>query len=109
MGGSIPLHQVRRNRFLQFTNVLKDSAPDGLIGDFRAEALHQVQPGTRCRREVQVDALVGLQPGPHIRVLVRRVVVHDHFQAQVPGCLTFELLEEAQELIVAMTLYALTD
>ena len=52
---------------------------------------------------------VCLKPCHDLRVLMRRVVIDDYFKVQIPGCLAFELLEEAQKFVVAMTLHALTE
>src|SRR5919108_2853740 len=72
---------------------------DGLPGDDREEDLHEIQPRSGRGREVQRDPGVPSQPGPHVRMVVRAVVVADDVQlaARVrPG----DLAKELQELLV---------
>ena len=61
--------------------------------------LNEIQPRPRRRREVQRDPGVLVQPGPHVRVGVRAVVVAD--QVQLAARVGFrDLLEERQEFFV---------
>jgi hypothetical protein len=75
------------------------AAADGLAGDDAEEDLHHVQPGPRCRGEVQRDPGVFRQPGLHVRVLVGGVVVGDDVQLDA-GVSAGGLLQELQELFV---------
>src|SRR6516164_11047038 len=74
------------------------AAADRLPGDDREEDLDHVEPGPRCRREVQGDPGVLREPGPHVRVRVGAVVVTDDVQlaARVSPR---DLAQELQELL----------
>src|SRR6195952_5065243 len=78
---------------------------DRLAGDDPEEDLHHVQPGTRGRGEVQRDPRVALEPRLDPWMLVGGVVVGDHVQRH-PGIGLGDLLEELEELLVAVTLEA---
>src|SRR5881227_3239065 len=75
------------------------AAADGLPGDDREEDLHEIEPRPGRRREMQGDPGVPGQPGPHVWVGVRAVVVADDMQRH-PGISLRDLLEERQELLV---------
>src|SRR5947208_9367233 len=75
------------------------AAADGLPGDDREEDFHHVQPRPRGGREVQGDPGVLRQPGPHVRVVVRAVVVADDVQLAA-GVSLRDLAEKLQELLV---------
>src|SRR6476659_9049094 len=77
------------------------AAADRLAGDDSEEDLHQVQPGSRRRGEVQRDPRVAGQPGLDLGVLVGGVVVADDVQPP-PRVGLGDLLEETQELLVAV-------
>ena len=77
----------------------ESAAVDGLAFDDAEPDLDQVQPGPRGRGEVHVDLGVVGEPGLHLGVLVRGVVVHDQMQVLVgvgPG----QVAEEDQELLM---------
>src|SRR5438552_8864863 len=69
------------------------AAADGLPGDDREEDLNEVQPRPGRRREMQGDPGVPGQPGPHVGVGVRAVVVADDVQRH-PRVGPGDLLEE---------------
>ncbi len=73
------------------------------------EALDRVHPRGRGRGEVEDPAWVPSQPGPHLRVLVRAVVVQDHVDQFAGRHRRLDRVEEAQELLVAVTLHAAAD
>jgi hypothetical protein len=52
-----------------------------MVAAAKGLTVDQVEPGRRGRGEVQLDARVLGQPGPHHRVLVGGVAVADHVQA----------------------------
>ena len=73
------------------------------------EPLDRVEPRGRGRREVEGPARVPSEPCPHLGVLVTAVVV-EHDMDQLAGRdVTLETVEEANELLVAVTLHALPD
>jgi hypothetical protein len=58
---------------------------------------------------MDVEARSGRKPGPHFRMLVGRVVVHDEMNVEFGRDRGVDMLQEVQELLVAMTLSALRD
>jgi len=58
----VPVVDEGADRGHQFVHGGEGVAADGLAGDDREEALHEVRPGTAGRDEVQADPLV-LRPG----------------------------------------------
>jgi hypothetical protein len=78
------------------------AAVDGLLlGDGEPD-LDQVQPRPAGRGEVDLDPGIRGQPGLHLRMLVRRIVVHHQVQIDV-GIGGGEMAQEGQELLVAMS------
>jgi len=68
---------------LQFGNVVEDAAAYLLASDLGEEALNQIEPGRRCRDEVQLEARMALEPALYSRRLVRGVVVGDQVEVVV--------------------------
>ena len=58
---------------------------------------------------MDVEARSGREPGPHFRMLVGRIVVHDEMGVEIGRDHGVDMLQEVQELLVAMTLSALCD
>src|SRR5713101_10053171 len=56
----------------QLRHAAKAAAADTFVGDFAEPPLHQVQPGTRSRDEVQMEPWMSPEPRLHARVLVGR-------------------------------------
>ena len=73
------------------------------------EALHRVEPGTRGRGKVEGEALVTVEPGAYLGVLVGSVVVEDDVHRLVGGNLGVDGIEEADELLMTMTLHIAAD
>lgn len=73
------------------------------------EALDRVHPRGRGRGEVEDPAWVPSQPGPHLRVFVCAVVVQDYVDQFAGRHRRLDRVEEAQELLVAVTLHASPD
>jgi len=105
VGPVVPAVDVAGDRGFEVGNAVERAAADGLAGDDPEEDLDHVQPGPGRGGEVQVDAGVLDQPGTHVGVLVRRVVVADHVQLD-PGVGLGDLLEEGEELDVGVLLEA---
>src|SRR5207253_4992 len=79
----VPHCQELVDRFDQFAYAFETPLPYTVLSQVREEALHQVHPGTACRREVQDDARMSLQPVAHFFVFVRCIVVYDQVQLQL--------------------------
>ena len=70
--------EVVVDRVLQLGHAGEGAAPYPLPRDFRKEALDEVHPRGAGWREVQLEAGMLGEPGPHLVRLVRRgVVEHD--------------------------------
>ena len=89
----------------QLLDTDEGTAADGLPRDDAEEDLDEVQPGARGRCEVQRDAAMAGQPGLDVGVLMGCVVVDHHVQllARVSAG---HLLQEGEELLVAVKLIA---
>ena len=67
--------KVSVNRLDQDPNALKTPAHDGLLGKIPEESLYQVEPGSTGWSKMQVKAPMACQPGFHLGMLVRGVVI----------------------------------
>ena len=85
---------------LQFGHAGEAVALDAVLGDVAEEALDHVQPRGAGGREVHDEARMLGQPGLHVGVGVRGVVVHDQMQLQVLGRLAVDQPQELQPLLV---------
>src|SRR3990170_22380 len=100
---------VELNSFHQGTNVGKRPSAQSFVGDLAEPAFHHVEPGTRCRDEVQMETGMTYQPRLDTRMLMRPVVVHDQMQAQPGWRLRINSLKEPDELLMPMTRHAIPD
>ena len=80
-----------------------------LFGELGEEALDSVQPRGRSRREVEGEARVTPEPLDHLGMLVGGVVVQDYMDQLARRNLALDGVEEANELLVPMTLHAASD
>ena len=94
---------------LQFGNVVEDTSAYLLASDFGEEALNQIEPGRRCRDEVQLEARMALEPTLYSRRLVRGVVVGDQVEIEIGEGFSVDLLEKLEEFPGAMARHAFTD
>jgi hypothetical protein len=86
----------------EFRDVVENTSPYTLSGDFGEEPLDEVEPGAGRPCEVQDEAFVSCQPALHSRCLVGGVVVEDQMQIEMGGGLAIDRLEEGQELVCPM-------
>lgn len=82
-GVFVALSNVEVVRLFQVRHGRETSIPYAVPRDFTEETLHEVQPRTRRRRVVHVDAGMLFKPFPHGFVLVRRIVVGDNLDRDV--------------------------
>lgn len=108
-GLDVVLVEVVVDGHLQIDDGVEHAATDALSSDFSEEALDQIEPGRRCRREMHVEARVPGQPRPDLGVLVSGVIVGDQMDTKVRRDLSVDPVEEANELLVPVLLHALTD
>ena len=108
-GCLVVLGEVVVDGRLQFGNAFEYTAADGIAGDLGEEAFHLVQPGSRGRREVEMEARVLFQPLLDLSVLVGGVVVDDQMDVELFRRLAVELAQETEEFLMPVALHALTD
>lgn len=80
-----------------------------LFGEFGEEAFNKVQPGSACRREVNMPSCPTCEPISDCRRLVSGVIVHDDMNVHVLGNIGFDLSEELFKFLGAMAVIALAD
>ncbi|MDT4862971.1 hypothetical protein FQZ97_976560 [compost metagenome] len=88
---------------------MEDTVFQSSPGELSEEPLDGVQPGTGCRNEVEGPAWVPRQPGPNFGLFVCGVVVQDDVNRLVLGQLSFNRVEEADELLMPVTLHVAAD
>ena len=66
-----------------------------------------IQPGSTRRREMHTESRALNQPGAHIGVFVRGVVVHDQVDIQILGDVLFNTTKKREELLVKVPWFAL--
>src|SRR4051794_16680519 len=101
--------QVSVDRGLEVDDAFEDPALETALCESSKETLNGIKPGCRCWREVEGEARVPCQPCEHFRVLVSGVVIEDHIDDLANWNRRFDLIEEANELLVPMPLHALPD
>ena len=89
--------------FFQFSDRAEGAATQPLVGDLGKPAFDLVEPRTAGRRKVQMIARSPLEPGGDLRRLVCAVVVQHQMNFEVRRHRVLNLLEETQELLMAMT------
>ena len=94
---------------LKLSDRTKGSSPDAPARDLCKPALHLVQPGRAGRREVDLISCVIRKPLLYVRVFVGSIVVENEVNTQARRRSRFDLIEEAQEFLVAVPWLALAD
>src|SRR5262245_8694502 len=87
---------------LQFGDGSEDAALEPAPGELGKEALHRVEPGGRCRREVESPARMSGEPLEYFGMLVGRVVVDDGVDRRWFGDLGLDGVKETDELLMPM-------
>jgi hypothetical protein len=82
LGLGVVLLQVGFDCGVEFGNAAEDATADGVAGDKAEEAFDQINPGGRCRGEVEVEAGMALEPSLDLGVLAGCVVVDDGMQIE---------------------------
>lgn len=94
---------------LKVNNGMKDAAFQTSFRQLGEEALDGVEPGAGGRREVEREALVAVEPCPHLGMLVGSIVVEDDMHGLARRNLCVDGIEEADELLMAMALHVPAD
>ena len=103
------LFDVALDGSLQFDDGMEDAALQALSGQAGEEVFDGVEPGTRCRREVEDPAGMSLKPGHDLGMLMRSVIVQDHMDHLAGRHLALDGIEKVDEFLVAVPLHAPTD
>lgn len=107
--GHIIVAEVCLNRLNELWDAVEDTTANAPLRQVAEPAFDRVEPRTRRRDEVQMDAWMPPYPPAHGGVLVRRVIVQDQMQIESGGRLRIDLLEEPEKLLVAMARHAVAD
>ena len=94
---------------LQVDDGLEDAALETLACELGEEAFNGIKPGRRGRGEVEGPARVTGQPSAHPRVFVGGIVVDDGMDHFSHRNLRLDRIEEADELLMAVTLHVAAD
>jgi hypothetical protein len=94
---------------LEIDQGVEDAALEPPLGEFGEEPLDSVEPRAGCRHEVECPAWVAVEPSTHLRVLVYGVIVEDRVDLFVGRDSGFDGVEEADELLMAVTLHVTAD
>lgn len=94
---------------LQVDDGMEHAPLEATLRQFGEEALDGVEPGKRGRGEVDGEALMAVEPGTHLVVLMGGVIVEDDVDGLVDRHLGVNGVEKADELLVAMALHVATD
>src|SRR5262245_1538370 len=74
---------VAANRLDECGYTHEGSPTDLLAGDLGEPTLHEVEPGSACRREVQVVARTSAEPFDNFGMAVSSVVIEDEVDIEV--------------------------
>lgn len=88
---------------------LEDAAANTVLGDPAKETLDLIEPGSRGRGEVHLEAAMPFEPGLDLSVLMGSVVVGNQMDAQRLGCIALDGAQKSEPLLVAVPFHALPD
>ena len=106
LGVCVVVFQVFHDGAFELRDTLEGAAADTFSGDLGEEPLDHVEPGSRGRREVQMEAGMGFEPALYGRRLMGGVVVNDEMEIETGGGLLVDQSEKAQELAMSMARHA---
>ena len=107
--GRVVLRNEAVDGGLEIDEGMKHPALQATPGQLGEEALDGVQPGAAGGHEVEGPARMPLEPGKDLGVLVGRVVVEDHVDFLAGRDAALDLVEEADELLMAVALHVPAD
>ena len=93
----------------QGLDALERAATDALVSNLSEPAFDKVQPGARCRDEVQMEPWVSSEPGFYTGMLVSAVIVHDQVQVDTGRSLAVHYFKKADEFLVTMARHTVAD
>jgi hypothetical protein len=84
-----------------------ESAPlESSLGQLGEESFDGIEPGGRLQRVVEDKARMVIKPAPDLGMLVAAVIAEDDVDDLVGRDLGLDRIEEADELLMAVALYA---
>src|SRR6266446_5915669 len=81
----------------EFWHVGERTSPDALAGDLGEQPFDEIEPRAGCRREVEMEPGMALEPALHGGCLMGGVVVGNEMQVQMSGRLTVDLFQEPEK------------
>src|SRR5580698_8302927 len=105
----IVLFEEAVDRGLQVGDGAKDAALEPALCEGCEEALDGVEPGSRCRGEMERPSRMAFEPSANIGMLMGGVIVDDGVDRLSNGNLLLDDIEEANELLMAMALHVAAD
>src|SRR5271154_2058241 len=109
LGLLIVLFEEAVDRGLQIRDGPEDAALEPALCERGEEALDRVEPGSGRRREVERPSRIAFEPSADIGMLMGGVVVDDGVDRLARRNLSFDDIEEADELLMAMALHVAAD
>ena len=97
------------DRILEFLQRSEHAALEPFLGKICEEALYSIEPGGRCRGEVEDEAWMLCDPFDDFRVLMSGVVIDDDVHRLLLRYFGMDGIEEPDELLMTMTLHASTE
>ena len=94
---------------LEIGDAFEDAAFEPPPCQLGEEALNGVEPGGGGWGEVEMKALVPLEPSADFRMLVRGVIVDDQVHLPLGRSFAVDLVEETDELLMPVAAHALAD
>ncbi len=103
------LHDVAVDGSLKIDDGVEHTVLQPPAGQLGEEAFNSIEPRARGRREVKGVAVMAIEPGANLGVLVSGIVVEDHVDDLAGGDLALEGVEEADEFLMPMALHVPAD
>ena len=94
---------------LQIDDGMEDAALQALSGQGREEVFDGIQPGARCRREMENPTGMTLKPCHDFGMFMRSIVVEDGMDHLADRHLAFDGVEKADELLMTVLLHTTAD
>ena len=85
------------DRHFEFRQAGECASPDALAGDIGEQPLDEIEPRVGCRREVNMEAGMALEPALHGGCFMGGVVVGDEVKAEMGLALRGRSFSETSE------------
>src|SRR5271167_4312865 len=109
LGLLIVLFEEAVDRGLEVCDGSEDAALEPALCERGEEALDRIEPGRGRRREVERPSRISFEPSANIGMFVGGVVVDDGVDRLPRRDLSFDDIEETDELLMAMALHVAAD